>query len=251
MILYENLLEDYIELSKEFYIEKTKDKKMKFTDFIKKFVQLISMYINHGAEEIVAMIFLSIYIFLFQNKCIIWLVWLILLVIGVVLLIISSTYQNRKIELRKNSEEFINRLIEEIIQKDRSWKVEECIDDVIKWCKKESKKTPGWCADLKLLLKPIFVVALLISQKWAEIAKFFIDENIDKMSIVEFAFVFFNAFFMLYALAYALKGPIVSIVYHKQDCAKCFAEDLKCAKIIMANSSQSENEEKQESLHRK
>lgn len=112
--------------------------------------------------------------------------------------------------------------------KERIWDIEENIDDLINWCEEESLKKPAWYNDLCLPEKPIWSFIMLVGGY----AILLIDSG--KSEKIEFGASVIILLAILYMITYMLKPLLYPLLFSRATAARALANDLKCAKLILA-----------------
>lgn len=234
MILYEDLLDDYIDFNKNSRSHRknsSSDKselskeKIKFKDKAKIFFSEVGVSFYMGFYITIFCFFSSFDSFSVLAK----LLFSVLLELFLMFIIINFTY-HPKSEKREHTNADIELFIQKFIRDTKSeykWYIEDHIDDIIEWSEEKSKQKPDWYADLGLPENPVWSFIVFVGG--FAIAQIQTGEK-DKIiwGLVNIIFLF-----IIFVVAYFVRRPIYNIFFSRQIAAKELADDLKCAKLFL------------------
>lgn len=234
MLLYEHFLNDYIDFKKKRHDKKNpsndneNENKNQFT-----YKEKMEAFFSDAGLSCVPFFFiliLALSILLFTITFI-WACLLSLLIeFGLLYVLILKYDPNLKKIRRENTNRYIEDFISFIYdtQQNYSWYIEDHIDDLISWCSEKSQKNPSWYTDLHLPENPIW--SFIMAAGGYALALIRSGAN----NSILIGIIIMTILVILYTLIYAFKDLIYAFVFPHKVAAKELADDLKCAKLVLA-----------------
>lgn len=230
MLLYEHLLNDYIDFRKNRKDEGEPTSKVKHSfNYKEKFEAFFS---DIGLHCIVFLFIVILALFIifspsdFIKKCI----FSFLIDIAVTCIFICFYNPKLKEIRRENTNTYFEDFIQTFIyDKDRNynWYIEDHIDDLISWCNEKGEKIPSWYADLHLPDDPIW--SLIMAGSGFALALI----GTGNRNYILLGIAIIITLVIVYAIAYTLKEYIYSTMFPHKVAAKELADDFKCAKLVL------------------
>lgn len=251
MLLYEEILYEYIEFKKpkiQTEKEKIKDTIKNLIDYLREigihnfillFASKTKQFLLDGGFFCMIVIFVALNVILvFQFNCTTPIPIAAVITVGIsCILVCFYKPVSHEITLQETNN-YIQNFIKTFItanNKERIWNIEENIDDLINWCEEESLKKPAWYNDLCLPEKPIWSFIMLVGGY----AILLVDSGSSEK--VELGATLIILLAQLYVITYALKPIIYPFLFSHATAAEALANDLKCAKLILAAKKKDQN----------